>query len=117
MLTGVLAGVVGGVLTGVVAGLVVLAAGEVGAVAALLEARLGTAPEISVESGTVSTAVENGRRLPEIVRQIDAANIELAEFALRRASLDEVFLALTGQPAEPSAATTTETPELNGSTR
>ncbi len=70
------------------------------AVAALLEARLGTAPEVSAESGTVSAAVENGRLLPEIVRELDAASIELAEFALRKASLDEVFLALTGQPAD-----------------
>jgi oleandomycin transport system ATP-binding protein len=89
--------------------------GDVDAVTALLEARLGAAPEVSAESGTVSAAVENGRLLPEIVRELDAASIELAEFALRKASLDEVFLALTGQPAEtpdPSA-----TPELNGSPR
>jgi oleandomycin transport system ATP-binding protein len=70
---------------------------EVDAVAALLSARLSVAPEISAESGTVSVAVEGGKALPEIVRELDAANIELAEFALRRASLDEVFLAITGR--------------------
>jgi oleandomycin transport system ATP-binding protein len=89
--------------------------GDVAAVTALLATRLGTTPEVSAESGTVSAAVEGGRLLPEIVRELDAADIELAEFALRKASLDEVFLALTGQPALTSAAT--ETPELNGSTR
>ena len=88
---------------------------DVGAVAALLEARLGTTPEISAESGTVSAAVEGGRRLPEIVRELDAAGLEVAEFALRKASLDEVFLALTGQPSPPDDAS--KTPELNGSTR
>ena len=41
MLAGVLTGVVGGVLAGVLAGLVVLAAGEVGVVAALLEGWAG----------------------------------------------------------------------------
>jgi oleandomycin transport system ATP-binding protein len=87
---------------------------DVAAVAALLEARLGAALEISAESGTVSAAVENGKPLPEIVREIDAAGIELAEFALRKASLDEVFLALTGQPA---SADPDKTPELNGSPR
>ncbi len=88
------------------------------AVTALLEARLGTAPEVSAESGTVSAAVENGKLMPEIVRELDAASIELAEFALRKASLDEVFLALTGQPRRPSdPAPAPELPELNGSAR
>jgi oleandomycin transport system ATP-binding protein len=101
--------------------------GDVDAVTALLEARLGTVPEVSAESGTVSAAVEGGRLLPEIVRELDAANIELAEFALRKASLDEVFLALTGQPADPAETPGTagpsatpelpELPELNGSAR
>jgi oleandomycin transport system ATP-binding protein len=98
--------------------------GDVDAVTALLEARLGTVPEVSAESGTVSAAVEGGRLLPEIVRELDAANIELAEFALRKASLDEVFLALTGQPADPAEtpgtagpSATPELPELNGSAR
>ena len=68
----------------------------------------------------MSAAVENGKPLPEIVREIDAAGIELAEFALRKASLDEVFLALTGQPASASSASPADaqkTPELNGSAR
>jgi oleandomycin transport system ATP-binding protein len=88
---------------------------DVAAVAALLEARLGAAPEVSAESGTVSAAVDGGRLLPSIVRELDAASIELAEFALRKASLDEVFLALTGSPADTSD--TSPTPELNGSAR
>jgi oleandomycin transport system ATP-binding protein len=95
--------------------------GDVDAVTALLAARLGTTPEVSAESGTVSAAVEGGRLLPEIVRELDAADIELAEFALRKASLDEVFLALTGQPADPTDPTdpspAPELPELNGSAR
>jgi oleandomycin transport system ATP-binding protein len=55
--------------------------------------------------------------LPAIVRELDAAGLELAEFALRKASLDEVFLALTGQPASASSADAPKTPELNGSAR
>src|SRR5580693_5908638 len=90
---------------------------DVAAVAALLAGRLDTAPEVSAESGTVSAAVESGRQLPEIVRELDAAGIELAEFALRKASLDEVFLALTGQPAPAPSADSEKTPELNGSPR
>ena len=89
---------------------------DVAAVAALLAGRLAATPEVSAESGTVSAAVDSGRVLPEIVRELDAAGLELAEFALRKASLDEVFLALTGQPpSQPDDAS--KTPELNGSTR
>lgn len=40
------------------------------------------------------------RGLPEAVRQLDAAGIELTDLALRRPTLDDVFLSLTGRPAE-----------------
>ena len=69
---------------------------DLGTVAALLEARSDAAPEISEESGTVTIQVPDGTLLPEIVRELDARGVELAEFALRKASLDEVFLTLTG---------------------
>ena len=73
---------------------------DLSTVVELLEALTGTAPTIAVESGQVSVQVEGGRSLPGIVRAFDDRSIELAEFALRRASLDEVFLALTGHRAE-----------------
>jgi oleandomycin transport system ATP-binding protein len=38
------------------------------------------------------------------VRRLDEAGIALADLALRRPSLDEVFLSLTGRPAEPATA-------------
>jgi oleandomycin transport system ATP-binding protein len=77
---------------------------DLSAVAELLERLLGTAPTIGVESGQVSAQVEGGRALPEVIRAFEDASIELAEFALRRASLDEVFLALTGHRAEEEPA-------------
>ncbi len=40
------------------------------------------------------------RRLAEAIRQIDAAGLELTDIAVRRPTLDEVFLTLTGRPAE-----------------
>jgi oleandomycin transport system ATP-binding protein len=73
---------------------------NVATVAAVLSARLSGVPEVSAESGRVTIQVDDGRQLPEIVRELDDRNIELAEFALRKASLDEVFLALTGHRAE-----------------
>ena len=48
----------------------------------------------------MTVQVDGGRQLPEIVREFDDRGIELSEFALRKASLDEVFLALTGHRAE-----------------
>ena len=38
--------------------------------------------------------------LPHIVRELDDRGIELAEFTLRKASMDEVFFALTGHHAD-----------------
>jgi oleandomycin transport system ATP-binding protein len=77
---------------------------ELSAAASLLEVLTGGAPAIAVESGQVSVQVEGGKRLPDIIRAFDDRSIELAEFALRRASLDEVFLALTGHRADEHGA-------------
>ncbi len=38
--------------------------------------------------------------LTEAVRRLDAANVRLADIALRRPTLDEVFLQLTGREAD-----------------
>jgi oleandomycin transport system ATP-binding protein len=96
---------------------------DMSTVAALLETRSRSddPPAISAESGKVTIQVADGTLLPEVVRELEARGIELAEFALRRASLDEVFLALTGSRTGTSAGTgaetSTEVAELNGSTR
>ena len=52
--------------------------------------------------------------LPGIVRQLDESGIELAEFSLRKSSLNEVFLTLTGHRAEDAAATETTAPGAAG---
>ncbi len=87
---------------------------DVATVARLLEARLGAPAAVDAETGQVSGQVEGGAALPGILRALDDQAVELAEFALRRPSLDEVFLALTGHrtddPAEQAA-------ERSGSTR
>jgi oleandomycin transport system ATP-binding protein len=73
---------------------------DLGAVTELLESRLGTAASVNAESGEVSVQVEGGGALRDILRALDDQSIEVTEFALRRPSLDEVFLALTGHRAE-----------------
>jgi oleandomycin transport system ATP-binding protein len=73
------------------------------AVAALLAQRAGLAPTVHTESGLVTVAVTDTALLPAIVRELDDLGIELTEFALRKATLDEAFLALTGDRAEAAA--------------
>ena len=52
------------------------------------------------EAGLVTAPVADAALLPHIVRELDDRGIELAEFALRKPSMDEVFFALTGRRAE-----------------
>jgi ABC-2 type transport system ATP-binding protein len=54
--------------------------------------------EITLPVGSEGTAI-----LTEAVRRLDAEKIEIADIALRRPSLDDVFLALTGHTAEQAA--------------
>jgi len=78
---------------------------EVPVVAALV-GRLGPAgPEIDEATRRVSVRVDAGRDgLLAAIQSVAAAGIELEDIALRQPNLDEVFLALTGAPAEPSIA-------------
>ena len=64
------------------------------------------------ESGVASVAVARPALLPRIVRELDDRGIELAEFTLRKPSLDEVFFALTGHRSDDDD---TETRELEDS--
>src|SRR5580704_11427738 len=70
--------------------------------AAVLANRTGAVPDTNADSGLVRVPVADAAVLPAIIRELDEARVELAEFSLRKASLDEVFLALTGrEPADP----------------
>ena len=53
------------------------------------------------QAETVTAAVADATLLPRIVRELDHRGIEIAEFTMRKASLDEVFLTLTGHLPEP----------------
>nr|WP_296771324.1 ATP-binding cassette domain-containing protein [Rhodococcus sp. (in: high G+C Gram-positive bacteria)] len=56
-------------------------------------------------SDRVSVPAPGGARtLTEVLRRLDEANLELVDIALRRPSLDEVFLSLTGVPAPEKVA-------------
>jgi ABC-2 type transport system ATP-binding protein len=68
--------------------------------------------ESSVSENTVSGPVSGGSRvLVDAIRLLDLAEIEIADIALRRPTLDDVFLSLTGHGAED------ETPSLSSGQR
>ena len=52
----------------------------------------------------VAPAADGSASLAAAVRELDAAGVRLDELGLHRPTLDDVFLALTGHMAEPSAA-------------
>jgi oleandomycin transport system ATP-binding protein len=64
-------------------------------IAAIMAELADTQPEW--QGGRLSVPAADIRLLPELVRRLDERGIAPAELQLRSASLDEVFLALTGQ--------------------
>jgi ABC-2 type transport system ATP-binding protein len=66
---------------------------------------------VDAETRTILVPVANGAQaLPAIAREIAAANVQLDDLALRRPTLDDVFLTLTGRRSE-----TAEDADLNDS--
>ena len=58
------------------------------------------APHTDMDTQRVSARVEGGAdQLRDIVRTLDERDIEVDDVGLRRPTLDEVFLSLTGRPA------------------
>jgi ABC-2 type transport system ATP-binding protein len=82
-------------------------AGAVGRVAELV-ADLGSGPpRVDAQTGELTVPIADGvASLAEVVRRLDAAGVVLSDLALRRPTLDDVFLALTGRPAERSRSMT-----------
>ena len=63
----------------------------------------------------MSATVEGGARLlAPVVRDLDAAGVEIEDLGLRRPTLDDVFLALTGRAAEKADAA--QNPSVGGRT-
>ena len=75
-------------------------------VTAIVRELTGQVPE--VQGTTVTATVTDPALLPAVVRRLDDARVTVAELALRDASLDEVFLSLTGHRADEH----TDTPDL-----
>ncbi|MEU9155364.1 ATP-binding cassette domain-containing protein [Streptomyces sp. NPDC048417] len=78
--------------------------------AAEVLARLtGSLPAIDRELRQVSVASAGAVTLPHVVRALDAAGVETEDVSLRKPTLDEVFLKLTGKPTTDTAALTDPT--------
>ena len=63
--------------------------------------------EVQAERETLRISLpakDGARELLQAVRRLDAADVEVADIGLRRPSLDEVFLSLTGHEAPAGAA-------------
>ncbi|MBO3748070.1 ATP-binding cassette domain-containing protein [Streptosporangiaceae bacterium NEAU-GS5] len=73
-------------------------AGHLGLVSSVVADVLGVTPDLT--GGTAVAGVQDPAVVPAIVRRLDDLGVVAAELSLRRSSLDEVFLALTGHRAD-----------------
>ncbi|GLY75994.1 ATP-binding cassette domain-containing protein [Actinoallomurus iriomotensis] len=79
---------------------VVVSAADAFADATAVLSRIGE-PDTDPESRRVSVPVSAGSvTLPAVVRELDRAGVEVEDVTLRRPTLDEVFLRLTGRAEE-----------------
>ncbi len=61
----------------------------------------GTDPSVDTDRRSIAVPVAEGAGvLADVVRQLDAAGIVIGDLALRRPTLDDVFMRLTGHAAE-----------------
>jgi hypothetical protein len=57
---------------------------------------------MDAQTGQVTVPIADGVAiLAEVVRRLDAAGLALSDLAVRRPTLDDVFLTLTGQATQP----------------
>ena len=75
-------------------------AGDIDRAAAILGKLAHAEPAVDADGQRVTVPVAEGGMLGSAVRRLERAGIPVSELALRRSSLDEVFLSLTGRPPE-----------------
>ncbi|MEU0784989.1 ATP-binding cassette domain-containing protein [Streptomyces sp. NPDC006173] len=88
-------------LIGAYAEVVVADPEALSAAAAVLDRLTGREPVLDAVRGTVGVAATDpALTLPGLVRELDAAGVPLLDARLRQPTLDDVFLRLTGDPAD-----------------
>jgi ABC-2 type transport system ATP-binding protein len=81
------------------------AAGDLPAVEDILSSVATETPRCDLDTSRVSVAADGGAdQLTVVVRLLDERGIAVDDVGLRRPSLDEVFLTLTGRGVAPTAA-------------
>ena len=85
-------------------------AGDLPGVEEILTAVAAETPRSDVDTQRSWAAIDGGaEQLSVVVRLLDERNIAIDDIALRRPTLDEVFLTLTGQPIDASDDPTPDT--------
>jgi daunorubicin resistance ABC transporter ATP-binding subunit len=78
-------------------------AGDLPAVEEVLTAVAAETPRSDLDTQRASAAVDRGaERMATVLRMLDERTIPIDDIGLRRPTLDEVFLTLTGQPVDPA---------------
>ncbi len=81
---------------------------ELAAVVRATERFAMSAPALDHDLLVATIPVVEGTRLMEVMRALDAAGIDAVDLNRRQASLDDVFLTLTGAPPPPEPTTSPE---------
>jgi ABC-2 type transport system ATP-binding protein len=77
------------------------AAGDLPAVEEILRSVAAEAPTVDLDTSTATAGADSGAdQLATVVRLLAEREIAVEDIGLRRPSLDEVFLTLTGRPAD-----------------
>ncbi len=74
----------------------------------VLSQTLGVPLHLESDPAALSARVSDPERVAHALAELSRTGVAIADFTLGQPSLDEVFLALTGHPAENDDATTTE---------
>jgi ABC-2 type transport system ATP-binding protein len=72
--------------------------------AAKVLSSVGGDPRVDPATHRASVAVDGSHRLMEAVRALDQVGVPIEDISLRRPTLDEVFLTLTGKRTDNSAS-------------
>jgi ABC-2 type transport system ATP-binding protein len=84
---------------------------QLAATAAVVGRAAGAEPEVDPDARRVSAPVRDRvAALTESARALHAAGVDVEDIALRRPTLDEVFLHLTGRPSRAAAERPQEVP-------
>jgi ABC-2 type transport system ATP-binding protein len=80
--------------------------------AALLSETAGSAAYAEADPAALAAQIDDAARAAQAVSRLNDAGISISSFSMGQPTLDEVFFALTGRPAEPQE----ESPNADGAT-